>query len=195
MAQSRNLRPEAADCAIVLGADLPYAVSKLLVNTAAQHDRNIMSTTLFNAKPYDPKAERRKWIRIGVAVVVLLALGITAWSLRYWSYERRVDSFFKALEAKDYDKAYGIWFNDPDWKQHPQNHKQYPMGEFYIDWGPGGEYGLIKSHHIDKSGSSGKRGTGTGVIVVVTVNERSEKAKIWVEKGDKTLSFAPDFYY
>jgi hypothetical protein len=166
-----------------------------MTTAAGPLERDDMSTTLFNAKPYDPKAERRKWIRIGTVVAVLLVLAFTAYVFRYWSYEHRVNQFFTALEAKEFEKAYGIWFNDPDWKKHPQNHKQYTIGEFYLDWGPGGEYGIIKSHHIDAAGSSGKRGSGTGVVVVVTVNERSEKAKIWVEKGDKTMSFAPDFYY
>lgn len=154
-----------------------------------------MSSTLFNAKPFDPKAERRKWIRIGAIVLAVVIVAGLAWTFRYWSYEHRVDNFFTALEAKDFEKAYGIWFNDPGWKQHPEKHKQYTFGEFYLDWGPGGEYGIIKSHHVDAAGSSGSRGSGTGVVVITTVNERSEKSKIWVEKSDKTMSFAPDFYY
>jgi len=32
---------------------------------------------------------------------------------------------------------------------------------------------------------------GSGVIVQVTVNRRADKARIWVEKKDKTLTFSP----
>ena len=66
------------------------------------------------------------------------------------------------------------------------------------DWGPGGEWGVIKSYHVDGSAVP-KGGNGTkfdvspsGIVVVVTVNERvADKAHIWVEKSDKTLGFSP----
>ena len=66
------------------------------------------------------------------------------------------------------------------------------------DWGPGGEWGLVKSYHVDGSAVP-KGGNGTkfdvassGVVVVVTVNERvGQKAHVWVEKSDKTLGFSP----
>ena len=32
---------------------------------------------------------------------------------------------------------------------------------------------------------------GSGVIVVVTINERKEPARLWVEKRDKSLTFSP----
>ena len=33
---------------------------------------------------------------------------------------------------------------------------------------------------------------GNGVIVQVTVNDRTEHAYVWVEKSDRTLSFSPN---
>ena len=147
-----------------------------------------MSTSILNAPPYDPKGERRKKLIIAGIVFGVLLAGFIAYQLRNWPEERVVDRFFNALEAKDYAKAYGIWMADPNWKQHPTAHARYSFGEFYLDWGPGGEYGLINSHHID--GTANPKG-GSGVVVVVTVNGRAEKARLWVEKSDKTMTFSP----
>lgn len=147
-----------------------------------------MPTTIFESKPYDPSRERRRRIIISSIIAGVLILAFFAWWFRYWPEERRVDRFFTALEQKDYERAYGIWMNDPNWKQNPEKYAKYPFGEFYIDWGPGGEWGLINSHKID--GSATPKGGSTGVVVVVTVNERAEKARIWVEKSDKTLHFS-----
>ena len=149
-----------------------------------------MATTLFEHQPYDPVRERRKRIRIIVAVVVILTLAALLWLLRFWPEEHRVDGFFAALQAKNYEQAYSVWMNDPDWKQHPQQYARYPFGAFYLDWGPGGEYGIIQNFHIDGAAKPPGR-DASGVVVVVTVNQRAEKAHIWVEKATKTLSFSP----
>ncbi len=145
-------------------------------------------STIFQAPPYDPGRERR---RKRVAAVVILAAVLAVvifFRFRDWPYERVVHNFFHALESQDYEKAYGIWTHDPDWKQHPGRYKSYPFGEFYRDWGPGGEWGLVKTYAIDGSVRPKK---GSGVVVQVTVNGRADKARIWVEKKDKTLTFSP----
>ena len=150
-----------------------------------------MATTLFTAKPYDEAKVRRKRIRIiaaCLAVMLVVGFGI---AFRHWPYEHRVNKFFDALEAKDFEKAYGIWFNDPNWKTHPQDFTRYKYGEFYLDWGPGGEYGIIKEHSIDGATSSGPWETGSGVIVQITVNKRAEPVRIWIERKDKTFGFSP----
>jgi hypothetical protein len=105
---------------------------------------------------------------------------------RNWPEERVVDHFFAALQRQDYESAYAIYFNDPNWRQHQQKYSQYTYADFYRDWGPGGEWGLVKSYSVDCSLSS-----GSGVIVQVTVNQRAEHAYMWVQKSDKTLSFSP----
>ena len=79
--------------------------------------------------------------------------------------------------------------HDPTWQQHPQNHPKYPFNDFYRDWGPGGEWGLIKTQKV--YGASTCPGGGSGVVVDVIVNERTEHAQVWVEKSDKTLSYPP----
>lgn len=145
-----------------------------------------MSTSIFSAPSYDPaRAKRKRWIIAGVAFAILLSVYLY-FQFRNWPEERVVNRFFQSLEAKDYEKAYGIWMADPNWKQHPNEHSRYRYGEFYLDWGPGGEYGLIKSYKVD-----GTKRMGTGVVVVTTVNERTEKARLWVERSDKTMSFSP----
>src|SRR5690242_11636550 len=104
--------------------------------------------TLLDAKQYDPKPERRRRNRIISAVVLLLIVGWLLWWYRNLPYERIVDRFFDSLQQQNYEAAYGIWMNDPQWKQHADKYSQYPYNEFYRDWGPGGEWGLIKSHNI-----------------------------------------------
>jgi hypothetical protein len=154
--------------------------------------------TLFETHPYDPVAARKKRNRIISIAALLLVLIILAWNFRFWPEEHQVDKFFAALQQKDYEQAYAIWNHDPDWKQHPEKYSNYTFGSFMQDWGPGGEWGLIKSYHLDGTAVP-KGGTGTkfdvgssGVVVVVTVNERiAQKAHIWVEKSDKTLGFSP----
>ena len=155
--------------------------------------------TLFESQPYDPALVRKRRIRITAIVVLLLLVLILAWNLRHYPQEHVVDTFFAAPQAQDFEKAYGIWNHDPDWKQHPEKYASYAFPDFMKDWGPGGEWGVIKSYHVDGAAEPPKTGTGTkfdvsssGVIVVTTVNERvAHKSSIWVEKSDKTLGFSP----
>jgi hypothetical protein len=144
--------------------------------------------TIFESKPYDPARERRNRIIVITAIVLAILVAALGWRFRYWPYEHRVDVFFNALQAKDYERAYGLWMNDPQWKQHPDKYKRYVFHEFYIDWGPGGEWGIINSHRVIGSVAPPN---GSGVVVAVEVNGRTEKSNIWVEKSDKTLGFSP----
>jgi hypothetical protein len=145
--------------------------------------------TLLDAEQYDPARERRRRLKIGGVVALVLALAGLAWLNRNWTEERAVHHFFTALEQKNYETGYGIWMHDPEWRQHTERYSQYPFNDFYRDWGPGGEWGLIKSHKV--YGSVNPSGGSSGVIVDVIVNERTEHARIWVQKSDKTLSFSP----
>jgi hypothetical protein len=158
--------------------------------------------TLLDAKEYDAEKERKKRKRIISTVVLVLAVSLLLevagsvlfktplWFL-YWPEERVADRFFDALQKQNYEAAYGIWMHDPQWKQHldKKQIRDYPFKEFYTDWGPGGEWGLIKSHKIYAAGSP--PGGGSGVIVDMTVNDRAQPARVWVEKRDKTMSFSP----
>ena len=145
---------------------------------------------LLDAHPYDPATARRRKIKITVTVVIVVALAVLAWMYRNWPEEHSVDKFFSALQHQDYETAYGIYFNDPGWRSHQQKYSQYTYADFYRDWGPGGEWGLIKSHRI--YGSANTKGLGSGgVVVEVVVNERAEHARMFVQKSDKTLTVYP----
>jgi hypothetical protein len=145
--------------------------------------------TLLDAQEYDPEKERRKKVRIISAIVLLLLAGFFLWWFRYWPEQRVAEHFFDALQKQDYESAYGIWMHDPQWRQHPDRYTKYPFHEFYTDWGPGGQWGLVKSYRIYAAGTP--PGGGSGVIVDMIVNDRAEHARVWVEKSDKTLSFSP----
>jgi hypothetical protein len=149
-----------------------------------------MSTaSIFDAQPYDfAKARRRRNTIIAVSIAVIVIGGLLFW-FRNLPYERQVDKFFTALQSKNYEQAYGVWMNDSDWKQHPQKYARYNFNNFYTDWGPSGDWGVIESYHVDDAVSP-KKG-GSGVVIVTTVNGRKERSCLWVEKKDKTLSFPP----
>jgi hypothetical protein len=102
--------------------------------------------TLLDAKEYAPARERKRRTRIITSVVLLVILAFLGWWFRYWPEECIGGHFFDALQKQNYDTAYGIWMHDPHWRQHADRNQKYPCNEFYQDWGPGGEWGLIKSH-------------------------------------------------
>ena len=145
--------------------------------------------TLLDATEYDPARERKRKMRIITAIVVLVLLLSVGWWFRYMPEEMIVGHFFTALQAQDYKTAYGIWMHDAKWQEHPGQYSKYPFGDFYRDWGPGGEWGLIKTQKV--FGASGCPGGGSGVVVDVVVNDRAIHAQVWVEKKDHTLSYPP----
>jgi hypothetical protein len=145
--------------------------------------------TLLDAREFDAAKERRRRVKIIVAIVVVLVLLGVGWWFRFWPEERVAGKFFDALQKQDYNTAYGVWMQDATWQQHPEKHARYPFNDFYRDWGPGGEWGLIKTEKV--FGASTCPGGGTGVVVDVVVNDRAEHAQVWVQKSDKSMSFPP----
>jgi hypothetical protein len=157
-----------------------------------------------DAKEYDPRpAQRMRWL-IGTVAVLAVAALVFWWFFRYWPQERVVNEFFTALERKDFDSAFAIYNADPDWKQDPGKYDQYPLPQLVRDWGPSSDFGTIVSHQIACA-----KGTGSGVIVAVTVNGRncpvaatsgsaseskaecSQTAFMWVENKTRTLTLSP----
>lgn len=139
----------------------------------------IPAMTLMDAQQYDEARARRRRMWIASVVVVIVAMAAVAWTFRYWPEERVVGHFFAALQKQDFESAYRIY--------HPDTMK-YPFSDFYRDWGPGGEWGLVKSYKLFGSGVCPH---GSGVVVDVVVNDRKEHAQLWVEKSDKSLSMPP----
>jgi hypothetical protein len=145
--------------------------------------------TLLDAQEYDSEKARRRTKKIVLSIATVLIVAGLLWWNRYWPEEHVARQFFTALQKQDFKAAYGIWMNDPQWAQHPEQHPKYPFNEFYTDWGPGGQWGLIKTQKM--YGSSGCPGGGSGIVVDFVVNDRTEHAQVWVEKSDKTLGYPP----
>jgi hypothetical protein len=145
--------------------------------------------TLLDAKAYNPEKERKRRIRIISIVVLIIVVALVVWFNRFWPEKHVAEKFFAAVQKQDFATAYGIYYNDPNWKQHPQNHSQYPYNEFWQDWGPGGQWGLVKSFKM--YGTSNCPGGGSGVVVDVVVNDRAQHAQVYVDKHDKTISTPP----
>ncbi len=145
--------------------------------------------TLLDAKEYHPEKERKRRSRIVSAVVLILVLAFAGWWNRFWPEKHIAEKFFSAVQKQDFESAYGIYYHDPEWKQHPQNHATYPFNEFWRDWGPGGQWGIIKTFKV--YGASNCPGGGSGVVVDLIVNDRAQHAQLYVDKSDKTISTPP----
>ena len=153
--------------------------------------------TLLNAPEYDQQGENRKRnLLIGalILVVVLVVIFFGGFLLGHgWFFsnlpaEHRVNAFFDALEAKDYAKAYGIYYNDPDWQQHPQKY-DYTLQRFTEDWTTSSPVNApIVSHHVDISKTDGTGFWGTGIIVAVRVNGDHKVFMYYIRK-DGTLAW------
>ena len=143
--------------------------------------------TLMDAKQYDEAPARRRRNSILIAVFAALILAWVVYHFRDHAERHTVHKLFTALEQQNLEAAFAIWYQDPQWKQHPEKYSKYGFGDFSQDWGPSSEWGIIKSYSVDCSYSS-----GSGVIAQVTVNHRTEHAYVWVEKSDKTLHFSPN---
>ncbi len=149
-----------------------------------------MSSSLFDAAPYDEARERRRRIWIACAIAAAILIAALLWFNRYWPEERRTERFFAQLQAQNFERAYGTWMNDANWKQHPEVYQRYTFEKFYQDWGPGGEWGPIRSYKI--VGAVKPRPNSSGVVIGVRVNQRKELCSVRVELKDKTLGFSPD---
>jgi hypothetical protein len=150
--------------------------------------------TLLNAPEFDEKKEtRNRNVLVGsaVAVVAIAIIAVAGFLLGHgWFFmnlpvEHKVNVFLSAVQAGDYSKAYGIFYNDPDWQQHPDRYKDYPLQRFTEDFSTASDWkGPITSFHVDFS----KR-DATGTVVASTVNGTNLTLKY--QKADGTLSFFP----
>ena len=154
--------------------------------------------TLLNAPSYDERKAKlqRNLLIAAFATLVFLVLFTLAGYIAGHGFafsnlpaEHRVGSFFAALEARDYGKAFGIYNNDPDWQQHPDRYKDYPETRFQDDWSTQAPIkGPVNSYHVDISRTDGEGRLGTGIIVAVTVNANKRVFMYYVRK-DGTLTW------
>jgi hypothetical protein len=158
--------------------------------------------TLLDAPKFDAARDRRNALIVRIAVAAVLVLLVAYWLIAgrpvdwpwYWSHymagRDKVNNFLAAVEANDLAKAYGIWVDDKNWQQHPQQYTTYPFARFQGDWSatsPDNEYGAIKSHQIVLAGRY-----GNGVLVAALINGRKTDAlNLEYDPHTGTLSFAP----
>jgi hypothetical protein len=151
--------------------------------------------TLLNAPEFNAaKENRNRNILIGSGLLIVV-LGIVAlagfvmghgWFFINLPVEHRVGTFLSALQARDYPRAYGIFYNDPDWQQHPQKYKDYPLERFTEDFTTQSDWkGPVNSYHVDFS----RRDKG-GTVVASTING-STNLTLHYSRKDGTLSFFP----
>jgi hypothetical protein len=150
--------------------------------------------TLLNAPEFDEKKETRKRnILVGsaasvAAIAILAVAGFLlghGWFFMNLPVEHKVNVFLSALQSGDYSKAYGIFYNDAAWQQHPDRYKDYPLQRFTEDFSTASDWkGPVTSFHVDFS----KR-DATGTVVASTVNGTNLTLKY--QKADGTLSFFP----
>ena len=148
---------------------------------------------LMDAKEYDPRPAQKRRKIIATIVVAALAVAVYLYLTRYDSEKKVINKFFQAIEQKNYEAAYGIYYADPNWKQHPEKYSAYTINQFELDWGPSGEYGAITSHRIDCALEPPKKNfvSPSGVVIVVIINNLHETRSMWVEKKSKTITDSP----
>lgn len=161
--------------------------------------------SLMDAPVYDERSEKRRvalYVSIGVGIALVIVLFFAGFLLGHgWLFtnlraEHRVNTFFTALEAKDYPKAYGIYYNDADWQQHPQKYSGYPLPRFTEDWTSESPVKApITSHHVDLSKTDGSGFWGTGIIVAVRVNLQDGMLPAKVGEMHSTLPGHKVFMY
>jgi hypothetical protein len=147
--------------------------------------------SLMDAPAYDERRDRRNrnlLIGGGVIILILLALFFAGyisghgWFFSNLPAEHRVNNFFNALEAKDYQKAYNIYENG-----HPDS--GYPLPRFTEDWTKDSPVNApITSHHVDISKTDGSGFFGTGIIVAVRANG-DHKIFMYVNRADGTMTW------
>ncbi|HWF06644.1 MAG TPA: hypothetical protein VHA06_23335 [Candidatus Angelobacter sp.] len=147
---------------------------------------------LMDAKEYDPRPAQKRRRLIATVVVFVIVVTAYLYFTRYDSETKVINNFFHAIEQKDFDAAYGIYQGDSDWKQHPDRYT-YTVNQFKLDWGPSGDYGAITSHQVNCALEPPKKdfASPSGVIVVVTINNRADPRSMWVEKKTKTVTDSP----
>ena len=151
--------------------------------------------TLLNAPAYDERKERRNHnLLVGSAVLLasMLVLSLAGFLLGHgWLFtnlpaEHRMKVFLTAMEAQDYPKAYGIYYNDPQWQQHSERYQDYSLDRFTEDFTTESDWkGPITSFHVDYS-----RRNKTGVVVAATING-STNLTLMVNCKNDTLAAYP----
>lgn len=132
---------------------------------------------------YGAGEERRNRIIIRsiiAAAVIVLVSGLTWYLLRNHHQESVVKQFAHALHTGDYQSAYRIWGCTAE-----KPCTSYSFNNFMEDWGsktPAADSGALRITDSESCSS--------GVLLTVSVTP-SRQEKLWVDKGNDAISFAP----
>ncbi|MDP9169239.1 MAG: hypothetical protein M3N54_01365 [Acidobacteriota bacterium] len=113
-------------------------------------------------------------------LIAIVVFGLGWYLLKNHHQEGVVKDFVAAVRKGDLAGAYRIWGCT-----HEKPCSAYEFDKFSSDWGPGGDapdpalFGLTDSESCNQA-----------VLLTVQVN-KSRVEKLWVAKGDDTISFAP----
>ena len=158
--------------------------------------------TLLDAPKFDTDRDRLRrriiFITVGTLGTLTLAWWLAAglpmdwpWTWNnHWRGAVAVDRFLRAVENNQLPRAYGIWFDDKDWQQHPSRYESYTFERFEKDWAPGGEdndYGTVKTHMFKAA-----RMYGNVLVVGMLINGHA-KNPLFLDYDTKThqLGFSP----
>jgi hypothetical protein len=152
---------------------------------------NMMS--LLGTTIEQPRSSKKvRYTVTGIALVILAAIAVWFFFLRFAAEKRTVTRFLDAVIAGQFEQAYQIWHPEPT----------YSYNDFLQDWGPTGYYGPVRSFRITKA-EQPKDGSGVTIEVEVSpfqpfpddrdaVKSRQTKdVRLWVERRDQSISFAP----
>jgi hypothetical protein len=126
--------------------------------------------------------QRNRLIKRGLlALLAVVVVGLALFLFFRNFQERRVaNAFLDAIRAKDYQRAHNIWGCTA-----ANPCRDYKMDRFMQDWGPNGEYAKASEGRY-----SIEDACGPGVVFTLEI-PGVEAVGIYVNRADKTMSFAP----
>jgi hypothetical protein len=151
--------------------------------------------TLLNAPEFDAQKEKRRHsilVGSGITVAVLVVLTVAGFLMGHgWLFmnlpvEHKVNTFLSALQAQDYPRAYGIFYNDANWQQHPEKYKDYPLQRFTEDFTTESDWKAPVSSF--KVACSKRDASGTAVASIIN---GGTNLTLKYQRSDGTISFFP----
>ncbi len=149
--------------------------------------------SLFGSTLEQPRPSKKlRYTVTGIAFAILVAIAVWFFFLRFTTEKRTTTQFLDSVVGGNYERAYQIWHPEPT----------YSYNDFLQDWGPNGYYGPVRSFRITKA-EQPKGGSGVTVEVEVSPfqpfpndndivkNEQTKEVRLWVERRDQSISFAP----
>ena len=122
-----------------------------------------------------PKKEKPQLLPLFLAGLVV-GLGILIYFFANFREEKTIQKYFETLRQGNLPEAYQLWGPTDE----------YTYCDFMIDWGPKGYYGKIKRFEIVSSKSQ-----GTGVVIMVQLNNLRKPIGFWVKRKTQKIGFSP----